>query len=67
LSKDNKESKYDEMVKDAHGKIYDESKMVFGASKHEICRINNLTNSKGTEEYFCILMKFVTMFIYWFN
>lgn len=55
------------MVKDAHGKIYDESKMVFGASKHEICRINNLTNSKGTEEYFCILMKFVTMFIYWFN
>jgi len=36
---------------------------VSGASKPEICSINNLSNPKGTEVYF-IVMDFVMLFIY---
>jgi len=50
LSKENKESRSDEAVKVADGKVSDDSEKVSGASKPEISSRNNLSNPKGTEE-----------------
>lgn len=50
LSKENKESRPDEVVKDADGKVSDDLEKVSGASKPDISSINNLSNPKGAEE-----------------
>ncbi|XP_027910823.1 RNA-binding protein 28 [Vigna unguiculata] len=50
LSKENKESRPDEVVKDADGKVSDDLEKVSGVSKPDISSINNLSNPKGTEE-----------------
>lgn len=50
LSKENKESRPDEVVKDADGKVSDDMEKVSGASKPDISSINNLSSPKGTEE-----------------
>lgn len=50
LSKENKESRSDEVFKDADGKVSDDSEKVSGASNPEISSKNNLSNPNGTEE-----------------
>ena len=50
LIKENKESRSDEIVKDADEKASNESEKVSGVSKPEISSRNNLLNPKGTED-----------------
>lgn len=50
LSKENKEPKSNEIIKDADGKTSNESEKVSGDSKHEILSRSKLSNPKETEE-----------------